>query len=99
MLYSDPKELLDTHFQTKTPSLFKALLHIPGALVSKMAVSFSNSWYDVTPGLTLAEQEKLKMTFPVHALSFVAELINWAFSGLSKDKRKFINKISLVFVS
>ena len=36
----------------------------------KMAVSFSNSWYDVTPGLALAEQLKL-MTFAVHALSFV----------------------------
>ena len=52
----------------------------------KMAVSFSNSWYEVTPGLALAEQLKL-MTFPVHALSFVEELINWTFSGLSRDKR------------
>ena len=59
----------------------------------------SNSWYDVTPGFALAEQEKLKMTFPVHALSFMAELINWTFSGLSKDKREFINAISLAFVS
>ena len=52
----------------------------------KMAVSFSNSWYDVTPGLALAEQLKL-MTFAVHALSFVEELVNWTFSGLSRDKR------------
>ena len=52
----------------------------------KMAFSFSNNWYDVTLGLASDEQVKL-MTFPVHALSFMAELINWTFCGLSKDKR------------
>ena len=86
MLYSDPRELLATHLRTKTRSLSKVWLHIPVALLFKMAVSFSKSWYDVTPGLALAEQLKL-MTFPVHALSFMAELINWTFSGLSVDKK------------
>ena len=52
----------------------------------KMAFSFSNNWYDDTLGLALAEQVKL-MTFPVQALSFMAEFINWTFSALSKDKR------------
>ena len=69
-----------------TPSLPKVLLHVPEALVFKMAFSFSNNWYDVTLGLASAEQVKL-MTFPIHALSFMAEFINWTFSGLSKDKR------------
>ena len=82
MLDSDPREFLATHLYTNIPSLSKVLLHIPGALVFKMAVSFSISWYDVTPGLALAEQLKL-MTFPVHALSSMAELIKWTFSGLS----------------
>ena len=86
MLYSDPRELLATHLQTNTPSIFKVFLHVPEALVFKMAFLFSNNWYDVTLGLASAEQVKL-MTFPVHALSFMAELINWTFSGLSKDKR------------
>ena len=70
----------------KTPLFSKVLLHIPEALVFKITVSFSNSCYDVTPGLALAEQLKL-MTSLVHALLSNAELINWTFSGLSKDKR------------
>ena len=86
MLYSDPRELLATHLQTNTPSLSKVLIHVPEALEFKMTFWFSNNWYDVTLGLASAEQVKL-MTFPVHALSFMAELINWTFSGLSKDKR------------
>ena len=53
----------------------------------KMAVSFSNSWYDVTLGLALAEQLKL-MTSCVHALLFIAELINWTFSGLSRIEER-----------
>ena len=86
VLYSDPREFLATHLKTKTPLFSKVLVHIPEALMFKMAVSFSNSFYDVTPGLALAEQLKL-MTFPLHALLFIAELINWTFSGLSKDQR------------
>ena len=53
----------------------------------KMAVSFSNSWYDVTLGLALAEQLKL-MTSCVHALLSTAELINWTFSGLSRIEER-----------
>ena len=83
VLYSDPKEFLATHLKTKTPLFSKCLLHIPETLVFKMEVSFSNSWYDVTPGLALAEQLKL-MTSPVHALLCTTELVNWTFSGLSK---------------
>ena len=53
----------------------------------KMAVSFSNSWYDATPGLALAEQLKL-MTSPVQALPSIAELINWTFSGLFRIEER-----------
>ena len=53
----------------------------------KMAVSFSNSWYNVTPGLALADQLKL-MTSLVHALFSTAELINWTFSGLSRIEER-----------
>ena len=87
MLYSDPRELLATHLQTNTPLLSKVLLHIPEALVFKMAVSFSNSWYDVTLGLALAEQLKL-MTSCVHALLSTAELINWTFSDLFRIEER-----------
>ena len=55
--------------------------------VFKMAVSFSKSWYDATPGLALAEQLKL-MTSPLHALSSMAELINWTFSSLSRIEER-----------
>ena len=53
----------------------------------KMAVSFSKSWYDVTPGLALTEQLKL-MNSPLHALPSTVELINWTFSGLSRIEER-----------
>ena len=83
MLYSDPKKFLATHLKTKTPLFSKRLLHIPETLVFKVEVSFSNSWYDVTPGLALAEQLKL-MTSPLNALLSATELVNWTFSGFSR---------------
>ena len=57
----------------------------------KMAVSFSNSWYDVTPGLALAEQLK-PTTFSVHALTGHSQvclrtkdtIYKYNFIGLSK---------------
>ena len=46
-----------------TPLVDMFLLHIPEVFVSKIAVSFSNSWYDVTNGLASAEQLKLMTPF------------------------------------
>ena len=83
VLYADPREFLATHLKTKTPLFSKCLPHIPEVLVFKIALSFSNSWYDVTPGLALAEQLKL-MTSPLHALLSTTELVKWTFSGLSR---------------
>ena len=87
VLYSDPKEFLAAHLKTKTPSFSKCLLHIPEVLVFKIALSFSNSQYNVTPGLALAEQLKL-MTSPAHALLSTTELVNWTFSGLSRIEER-----------
>ena len=66
-----------------TPPFVKFLLHIPEGFVSKIAVSFSNSWYDVTDGLASAEQLML-ITLPRHALLLAADVVNCTFSGLSK---------------
>ena len=46
-------------FVYEHPLVDMFLLHIPEVFVSKIAVSFSNSWYDVTDGLASAEQLKL----------------------------------------
>ena len=81
-LTSDPKELLAIHLYMNTPSFDMFLFHIPEGFASKIAVSFSNSWYDVTDGLGSAEQLKLIMS-PLHALLSVTDVVNCTLSGLS----------------
>ena len=81
-LTSDPKELLAIHLYVNTPLFDTFLFHIPEGFVSKIAVSFSNSWYDVTDGLALAEQLKLIIS-PLHALLSMTDVVNCTFSGLS----------------
>ena len=56
------------------------LLHIPE--VSKITVSFSNSWYDVTNGLASTEQWKLMTSF-WHAVRLAADVMNFLISGLT----------------
>ena len=57
------------------------LFHIPEVFVSKIAVSFSNSWY-VTDGLASAEQLKLMISFS-HAVWLAADVVNCLISGLT----------------
>ena len=47
---------LAIHLYMNTPPVGSLLFHIPDGFVSKIAVSFSNNWYDVTDGLASAEQ-------------------------------------------
>ena len=65
-----------------TPLVDMFLLHIPEVFVSKIAVSFSNSWYDVTNGLASAEQLKLMTPF-WHAVWLAADVLNCLISGLT----------------
>ena len=81
-LTSDPKELLAIHLYVNTPLFDTFLVHIPEGFVSKIAVSFSNSWYDVTDGLASAEQLK-PIISPLHALLSMTDVVNCTFSGLS----------------
>ena len=67
-----------------TPLIDMFLLHIPEGFVSKIAVSFSNSWY-VTDGLASAEQLKLMTSF-WHAVWLVADVVNCLISGLTERK-------------
>ena len=67
-----------------TPPVLNVWLHL--AEVSKIAEPFSNSSYDVTGGLALAEQLML-ITSPWHALLPDADVWNCTFSGLTVKKR------------
>lgn len=82
-LTPDPKELLATNLYVNTPLVDTFLVHIPKGFTSKIAASFSNSWYDVIDGLASAEQLKLILA-PLHALLSMADEINCTFFGLSK---------------
>ena len=82
-LTPDPKELLATHLYANTPLVDTFLFHTPKGFTTKIAASFSNSWYDVTDGLASAEQLKLIMA-PLHALLSIADVVSCTFSGLSK---------------
>ena len=84
-LTSDPKELLATHLYMNSPPVRYVstfLFHIPERFASKMTVSFSSSWYDVTDGLASAEQLKPIMS-PLHALLSMTDVVNCTFPGLS----------------
>ena len=75
--------LLATHLYMNTPLVDMFLLHIPE--VSKITVSFSNSWYDVTNGLASAEQLKLMTSF-WHVVWLAADFVNRLISGLTGRK-------------
>ena len=81
VLNAIPKVFLATHLCTNTPPLANVSLHIPERLTS-VAVSFLNSWYDVTAGLASAEQLNV-IVLPWHALSSITDVVNCTFSGLS----------------
>ena len=74
------------------PSDVKFLVHIPD--VSKIAMSFSSSWYDVTDGTASAEQLML-ITSPRHALLSAADVSSRALSGLSEKKKNILYTCSL----
>ena len=48
--------MLAIHLYMNTPLVDIFLLHIPEVFMSKIAVSFSSRWYDITGGLPLAVQ-------------------------------------------
>ena len=66
------------------PSVVKFLVHIPD--VSKIALSFSSSWYDISDGTAAAEQLML-ITSPRHALLSVADVSSCTLSGGSEEKQ------------
>ena len=66
-----------------TPLVDMFLLHIPEVFVSKITVSFSYIWYDVTDGLASAEQLKLMTSF-WHAVWLAADVVNCLISGLTR---------------
>ena len=81
-LTSDPKELFAIHLYVNTPPFDTFFFHIPEGFASKMAVSFSNSWYDVTDGPASAEQLK-PIISPLHALLSMTDVVNCTLPGLS----------------
>ena len=68
-----------------TPPVDMFLNHKLEVFVSKLAVLFSNSWYDITGGLASAKQLNLMTSF-WHTLWLAADVSNYVISGLTGEE-------------